>query len=74
MSDDESTDSVSDKTSDPNGLALSHKNVPSFSATAPVPVCTMKILVADTQKEIVAENVKIGDRLQLVVYITEQGW
>lgn len=45
-----------------------------LSATAPAPACTMKIFMSNTQHEIVAENVKIGDRLTLSVSIDEQGW
>lgn len=42
-------------------------------ATAPMPSCSMKIFVADTTNEIVAENVKIGDKLTLAIAIDYQG-
>lgn len=42
-------------------------------ATAPMPSCSMKIYVSDTTNEIVAENVKIGDKLTLAIAIDYQG-
>jgi hypothetical protein len=42
-------------------------------ATAPMPSCSMKIFVADTTNEVVAENVKIGDKLTLAIAIDYQG-
>lgn len=42
-------------------------------ATAPMPSCTMKIFVGDTTNEVVAENVKIGDKLTLAISIDYQG-
>jgi len=42
-------------------------------ATAPMPSCSMKIFVAGTTNEIVAENVKIGDKLTLAIAIDYQG-
>ncbi|XP_064472273.1 cuticlin-1-like isoform X2 [Ornithodoros turicata] len=41
-------------------------------ATAPMPGCTMKIFVGDSEEEVVAENVKIGDPLTLVIAIDPQ--
>ncbi|KAI1280852.1 Cuticlin-1 [Halotydeus destructor] len=41
-------------------------------ATAPMPACTMKIYMAETTKELVAESVKIGDRLTLAIAIDYQ--
>ncbi|XP_013772076.1 uncharacterized protein LOC106457228 [Limulus polyphemus] len=41
-------------------------------ATAPMPVCTMKIFQGDFDHAFVAENVKIGDRLTLVINIDLQ--
>lgn len=41
-------------------------------ATAPMPGCTMKIFVGDSEEEVVAENVKIGDPLTLVIAIDQQ--
>lgn len=42
-------------------------------ATAPMPGCSMKIFVGDSEEEVVAENVKIGDPLTLVIMIDNQG-
>lgn len=42
-------------------------------ATAPMPACTMKIFVGGTTNEVVAENVKIGDKLTLSIAIDYQG-
>ncbi|EEC06231.1 cuticlin, putative, partial [Ixodes scapularis] len=41
-------------------------------ATAPMPGCSMKIFVGDSEEEVVAENVKIGDPLTLVIMIDNQ--
>lgn len=41
-------------------------------ATAPMPGCSMKIFVGDSEEEVVAENVKIGDPLTLVISIDYQ--
>ena len=40
--------------------------------TAPVPTSSMKIYHQGTQKEIIADNVKIGDRLTLTIAIEQQ--
>lgn len=43
------------------------------TASAPIPLCSMKIFAEDTDTEIfVAENVKIGDKLKLEIKIEEQ--
>lgn len=42
-------------------------------ATAPMPGCSMKIFVGDSEEEVIAENVKIGDPLTLVISIDYQG-
>ena len=44
-----------------------------LTATAPMPDCTMKIYVGNSEQEVVAENVKIGDALTLVINIDFQG-
>jgi hypothetical protein len=44
-----------------------------LTATAPMPACTMKIFVGETTNEVVAENVKIGDKLSLAISIDYQG-
>lgn len=41
-------------------------------ATAPMPGCSMKIFVGDSEEEVIAENVKIGDPLTLVINIDYQ--
>lgn len=41
-------------------------------ATAPMPGCTMKIFSGELKKHQVAENVKIGDPLTLVISIDKQ--
>lgn len=41
-------------------------------ATAPMPGCTMKIFSGDPTQHHVAENVKIGDPLTLVISIDKQ--
>ena len=41
-------------------------------ATAPMPGCTMKIYYGDPNNKEVAENVKIGDPLTLVIAIDSQ--
>ncbi|RWS17609.1 uncharacterized protein B4U79_06036 [Dinothrombium tinctorium] len=41
-------------------------------ATAPMPSCTMKIYMSESKSEIVAENVKIGDKLTLAITIDPQ--
>ncbi|KAI4483012.1 hypothetical protein M0802_013512, partial [Mischocyttarus mexicanus] len=43
-----------------------------LQATAPMPGCTMKIFSGDPTKHQVAENVKIGDPLTLVISIDKQ--
>lgn len=42
-------------------------------ATAPMPSCTMKIFMSESKQEVVAENVKIGDKLTLLITIDIQG-
>lgn len=42
-------------------------------ATAPMPSCTMKIYMSESSNELVAESVKIGDRLTLAIAIDYQG-
>lgn len=42
-------------------------------AAAPMPSCSMKILMTESGKEMVAESVKIGDRLTLTITIDNQG-
>lgn len=42
-------------------------------SSAPMPSCSMKILMTDSGKEMVAESVKIGDRLTLTIAIDDQG-
>ena len=44
-----------------------------LTATAPIPTSSMKIFMSDTSNELVAENVKIGDKLSLSITIGEQG-
>lgn len=41
-------------------------------ATVPMPGCTMKIFSGDPSDHSVAENVKIGDPLTLVISIDDQ--
>jgi len=41
-------------------------------AAAPMPSCSMKILMTESGKEMVAESVKIGDRLTLTITIDNQ--
>jgi hypothetical protein len=43
-----------------------------LTATAPMPGCTMKIFYGDPSLHEVAENVKIGDPLTLVISIDQQ--
>ncbi|KAI2801588.1 hypothetical protein BLOT_009402 [Blomia tropicalis] len=43
-----------------------------LTATAPIPTSSMKIFMSDTSNELVAENVKIGDKLSLSITIGEQ--
>ena len=43
-----------------------------LQATAPMPGCTMKIFSGDPTRRHVAENVKIGDPLSLVISIDKQ--
>lgn len=43
-----------------------------ISAIAPMPGCTMKIFYGDPSLKEVAENVKIGDPLTLVISIDKQ--
>jgi len=43
-----------------------------LTATAPMPGCTMKIFYGDPSLHEVAENVKIGDPLTLVIAIDQQ--
>lgn len=43
-----------------------------LTATAPMPGCTMKIFYGDPSLHEVAENVKIGDPLTLVISIDKQ--
>lgn len=40
--------------------------------SAPLPSCTMKIYATDTKQEVIAENVRIGDRLTLTIAIDYQ--
>ena len=44
----------------------------SLYGQAPVPTSSMKIYHQGTQKEIIADNVKIGDRLTLSISIEQQ--
>jgi cuticlin, putative (fragment) len=41
-------------------------------AAAPMPSCTMRIFISDSNKEMIAQNVKIGDRLTLLISIDYQ--
>jgi len=41
-------------------------------SSAPMPSCSMKILMTESGKEMVAESVKIGDRLTLTIAIDDQ--
>jgi hypothetical protein len=43
-----------------------------LTATAPMPGCTMKIFYGDPALHEIAENVKIGDPLTLVISIDQQ--
>ncbi|XP_046399228.1 cuticlin-4 isoform X2 [Ischnura elegans] len=56
---------------------LSHFNVSMLgttpiSATAPMPGCSMKIFAGDPETRRIAENVKIGDPLSLVISIEDE--
>lgn len=53
--------------------AFSQLGTTPLVATAPMPDCSMKIYVGDSEQEVVAENVKIGDPLTLVINIDLQG-
>lgn len=55
-----------------NSFNVSTLGTTPVMATAPMPSCSMKIFMADTSNEIVAENVKIGDRLTLTIAIDNQ--
>jgi len=55
-----------------NGFNVSMIGTTPVMATAPMPSCSMKIFVSDTNNEIVAENVKIGDKLTLAISIDYQ--
>ncbi|XP_054162807.1 cuticlin-1-like [Oppia nitens] len=55
-----------------NGFNVSMIGTTPVMATAPMPSCSMKIFVSDSNNEIVAENVKIGDKLTLAISIDFQ--
>jgi len=55
-----------------NGFNVSMIGTTPVTATAPMPSCSMKILVGETNNEVVAENVKIGDQLTLAISIDYQ--
>lgn len=55
-----------------NNFNVSQLGTTPLVATAPMPDCTMKIYVGDSEQEVVAENVKIGDPLTLVINIDLQ--
>lgn len=40
--------------------------------SASLPSCSMKIYATDTKQEVIAENVKIGDKLTLTISIDDQ--
>ncbi|XP_067003915.1 cuticlin-3 isoform X2 [Anabrus simplex] len=55
-----------------NNMNISMMEATPLNALAPMPGCTMKIFYGDPQLHEVAENVKIGDPLTLVVSIDDQ--
>ncbi|XP_022688715.1 cuticlin-1-like isoform X2 [Varroa jacobsoni] len=55
-----------------NNFNVSQLGTTPLVATAPMPDCSMKIYVGDSEQEVVAENVKIGDPLTLVINIDLQ--
>lgn len=55
-----------------NNMNVSMVDATPLTAMAPMPGCTMKIFYGDPDLHEVAENVKIGDPLTLVVSIDEQ--
>ncbi|KAJ9574705.1 hypothetical protein L9F63_008118, partial [Diploptera punctata] len=55
-----------------NNINVSMMDATPLTATAPMPGCTMKIFYGDPSEHEVAENVKIGDPLTLVISIDEQ--
>ncbi|XP_028966901.1 uncharacterized protein LOC100902690 [Galendromus occidentalis] len=55
-----------------NNFNVSQLGTTPLVATAPMPDCTMKIYVGNSEQEVVAENVKIGDPLTLVINIDLQ--
>ncbi|XP_074598909.1 cuticlin-1-like [Brevipalpus obovatus] len=55
-----------------NTFNISTPGATPVTVAAPLPTCSMKILVSDTKEEAIAENVKIGDRLTLSISIDLQ--
>lgn len=55
-----------------NNVNVSMMDATKLTATAPMPGCTMKIFYGDPSLHEVAENVKIGDPLTLVISIDQQ--
>ncbi|XP_049845301.1 cuticlin-4 isoform X1 [Schistocerca gregaria] len=55
-----------------NNMNVSMVDATPLKAVAPMPGCTMKIFYGDPALKEVAENVKIGDPLTLVISIDEQ--
>jgi len=55
-----------------NNVNVSMMDATKLTATAPMPGCTMKIFYGDPSLHEVAENVKIGDPLTLVIAIDQQ--
>lgn len=55
-----------------NNVNVSMMDATPLTATAPMPGCTMKIFYGDPSLHEVAENVKIGDPLTLVISIDQQ--
>ncbi|KDR07206.1 Cuticlin-1, partial [Zootermopsis nevadensis] len=55
-----------------NDVNVSMMDASPLTATAPMPGCTMKIFYGDPSLHEVAENVKIGDPLTLVISIDQQ--
>nr|CAD7585503.1 unnamed protein product [Timema genevievae] len=55
-----------------NNMNISMMDAVPLTASSPMPSCTMKIYFGDPSQREVAENVKIGDPLTLVISIEEQ--
>nr|CAD7568472.1 unnamed protein product [Timema californicum] len=55
-----------------NNMNISMMDAVPLTASSPMPGCTMKIYFGDPSQREVAENVKIGDPLTLVISIDEQ--